>query len=199
MLLHVQGQQRLVDNSPFIHGLVDGLAHLRAAAIATEHFVHVFDMDATPPVCHVFPPLETVFKAKGTYGRDNGSSKALQVPGSAWSPILGKDVLPKELQLSDMYARNKLAVLLKLNSTYHSCVKQSGQAAVPPADLKKLALTFMKVTYDKGKQPKQPKKADQAPTTGKKRGRPGELIFVDIVQLNSRGLPRQDGSVFLLA
>ena len=141
--LTIPCQQRLVDNSPFIHELVDGLAQCCAAAIATEHVLHVFDMDATPPVC--LTTMETVFKANGTYGRDNGSSKTLQVPGSAWSPILGKDVLPKELQFSDMYARNKLAVLLKLDSNYHSCVKQSGQAAVQTEDLKKAGPHFHEV------------------------------------------------------
>ena len=184
--LHVQGQQTLVDNSSFIHALDDGLARLRATAIATQYFVHVFDMDATPPVCHVLPPLDTAFKVKGTFGRDNGNNKSLQVPGSAWSPILGKDVLPKELQLSDMYARNKLAVLLKLDNVYHSCVKQSSQAVVPPADLKKLSLYFMKVTYDKGKQAKQTK---QAPATSKKRGRPGEVRCICIIQFKGRGPP----------
>ena len=181
----MQGQQSVVDNSSFIHGLDDGLAHLRATAIATEYFVHIFDMDATPPVCHVLPPLDTAFKAKGTFGRDNGNNKSLQVPGSAWSLILGKDVLPKE-QLSDMYARNKLAVLLKWDNVYHSCVKQAGQAVVLPADLKKLSLYFMKITYDKGKQAKQTK---QAPATGKKRGRPGEVRCICIIQVNGRGLP----------
>lgn len=178
----MQGQQRLVDDSSFIYDLLDRLSPtdrplilVRAAAIATEHCVHVFDMDADPPVCHIFPPMESVFTAKGTYGRDNGSNKRLKVSSAAWSAVLGKDVLPKELQLSDMYARNKLVVLLKLDDSYHSCVKQSEQAGVPHADLKRLALNFMKITYDKGKQPKPPKPSKQAPTTGKKRGRPGEV------------------------
>ena len=78
-----------------------------------------------------------------------------------------------------MYARSKVVLLLKVDNTYRSCAKQSGQATVPPANLKKLALNFMKIAYDKGKQPKQPKPPKQAPTTGKKRGRSGEdkIIF----------------------
>ena len=91
----VQAQQTVANNM-FIQSLEDDLAPLRAAAIASEHRLHIFDMDASPPVCHVLPPFQSSFKVKGTH-RANGSNKLLPVKGSAWSPILGKDVLPKEL------------------------------------------------------------------------------------------------------
>lgn len=80
--------QQTVANNIFIQSLKDDLATLRAAAIASEHRLHIFDMDVSPPVCHVLPPFQRSFKVKGRY-RANSSNKALPVKGSSWSPILG--------------------------------------------------------------------------------------------------------------
>lgn len=172
----VQEQHALL-SSPFFQSLPhdeDKLCSLRAAAVATELWLHIFDMDATPPVCHVLPPWSRTFKVKGSFVQNNGSKKAVNIAGSAWSPILGKDVLPKELQFSDMYHRSKMAVLLKSEGIHHSCVLQSGQQQLPASELNRMAITFVKIEYVEGKQPKQPR---QAPATGKKRGRPGKLSF----------------------
>ena len=150
--------------TPFIHSLEDdGLVTLRAASIATKHWLHVFDMDATVPACHVFPPFTNPFKVKGSY-RENGTKKARPVQSSAWSAILGKDVLPRDLVMSDMYGRKKLAVLLKSNNMWHSCVVQPDTAPVPAADLKKMAVSFVIITYDEDKH-------KRAATTGKKHGK----------------------------
>ena len=162
----------LSSNSFFAQLAGDVLVPLRAAAAATHHWLHVFDMDANPPVCHVLPPWLKEFDVKGTFKRQNGSKKKVHVTGSAWSPILGKDVLPKQLEFSGMYDRNKVAVLLKQEGIYHSCVLMSGQKAVSAAELKKMSITFVTLTYvesrsaKKGRQPAQP---------GRKRGRPGKL------------------------
>jgi len=159
----VQAWRTALD-STFIQDLDDDLAPLRAAAIAVKHWLYVFDMDATPPACHVLSPFANSYKVTGSY-RDNGSKKGRQITTSAWSPILGKDVLPKELQLSEMYGRNSLAVLTRLNGQYNSQIHWSQQGSVASAALKKMSVSFVKITYAEDTQPKQ----QSAAASGKKR------------------------------
>ena len=169
----------------FIADLQDDLQPLRAAAVAAQHYVHVLDMDAVSPVCHVLPPFQSNFKVKGVFSKDNGSSKKLSVDSSAWSPILGKDVLPRQLLLSNVYGRFKLAVLLKSNQLWHSSVPQAGQHQLPASQLKSMAVSFVSITYEEGRQ-----KAEQPATAKKKRGRPGKScpVFVAKQALNTHGL-----------
>ena len=50
-------EQGKLPNSSFYEQLAgDALVPLRAAAVATDHWLHVFGMNAKPPVCHVLPP-----------------------------------------------------------------------------------------------------------------------------------------------
>ena len=81
----------------------------------------------------------------GSY-RENGTKKARAINGAAWSPILGKDVLPKDLMDSNMYERKKMAVLLKTGNKYHGCIHKDDTDTTAPAELKAMAVTFVGVT-----------------------------------------------------
>ena len=129
----------------FIKGLDGDLVPLRAAAIASQYWLYVFDLDATIPACHVLSPFASAFKVKGSY-RENGTKKARAINDAAWSPILGKDVLPKDMVDSNMYSRKKMAVLLKTGNKYHSCVHKADSDTTAPADLKAMAVSFVAVT-----------------------------------------------------
>ena len=141
---HAEAQE-----TPFIKGLdgeLDGdLVSLRAAAIASQKWLYVFDLDAIIPTCHVLSPFASAFKVKGSY-RENGTKKARAINGAAWSPILGKDVLPKDLMDSNMYERKKMAVLLKTGNKYHGCMHKDDTDTTAPAELKAMAVTFVAVT-----------------------------------------------------
>ena len=106
----------------------------------------MFDLDAIIPSCHVLSPFANAYKVKSSY-RENGTKKARAIIGAAWSPILGKDVLPKDLMDSNMYDLKKMAVLLKTGNKYHSCIHKDDTDTTTPAELKAMAVSFVVVTY----------------------------------------------------
>lgn len=113
-------------------------ATIRAAAIALDIAVYVFDLDATPACCNVYfalrPPVK-VCKGSGTVFQ--------RVEGCAWSLILGKDKLPCQLISLGQQGRKSVAVLVHASGVYHPCLPLpalSTQPAAEPADITFTAL-----------------------------------------------------------
>lgn len=148
---------------------------LRRAAIVTQQTLHLFDLDAKPPVCKVFPPLPSTYKAQMQF---DGHRKSTHVKTAAWSLVLGKDPLPKAIILSGLHTRVRTIVMLKEGGSMHVCRQRHDSVSAPGLqhldDQKKLSLTFGTAEYVQdqlaGKKRKQ--SGPRLPSQPPKRGRP---------------------------
>lgn len=136
---------------------------LRQTAIVTQQHLHVFDLDASPPVCSIYPPILQPYKARVTV---KGHTKTTAVKGAAFHRVLGKESLPLALLHSKLYSKSNTVVILKQGNMCHVCrPTAAGQASgLDSAQQSMLGLAFWPVEYIKpGPQPRPP---------GGKRGRP---------------------------
>ena len=137
---------------------------LRRAAILTGQYVHLLDLEQSPPVCHVYPPWPNTFKVKMDSGKQQ-RSKSTTVKGAALSLVVGKDPLPNNLIQSSMYHRTQTAVMYKTSGSYYVCSRQAADRMTPAPGLsasaqQAMGLTFVAAEYTQSQ-----------PTAGK-RGRP---------------------------
>lgn len=171
------------DRPAFLTSADDEAYMLRRTAIVTEQCLHLFDLDASPPVCSVYSPFPSTYKVK--MASASGQRKPISVTDAAWSPVLGKDPLPKELLYSRLYNRSSLVVMLKVAGTLYMCSQGPDIATAPGlhdvSQQEKLGLTFAAAEFLYSQQHGQKKKQ-----TGAKRGRPaskptGELYSLLLV------------------
>ena len=112
------------------------------ACRVTQQTLHVFDLDAKPPACKVFSHLPSTYKVKMDIA---GQRKTTSVKAAAWSLVLGKDPLPKEILFSRLYARSRVAVMLNKGGSLHTRSQHPDIATAhglqyPSSDAQKLSL-----------------------------------------------------------
>ena len=181
----VQNWASLAVEKPAFLGSPDDQDYmLRRAATVTQQTLHVFDLDAKPPVCNIFSHLPSTYKVKVDIG---GQHKTNSMKTAAWSPVLGKDPLPKQLLLSGLYARSSTAVMLKEGGSLHICSQHLDIATAaglqyPSLRSQELSLTFGTADYVQDQLPGRKRKltgGPRLPPQPAKQGRPstkaGEL------------------------
>lgn len=133
-------------NSEFVQNLPDPevYSQLRAAAIASQHTLYVFDLDDSPSVCNVFVPFAMKYRVNSVQTK----AKKQEVKTAYWSCTLGRDPLPKDILLSSMYRQNRVALVVKHNQKYFSCAKDSALPHVGQSQLDLLGLKFVATQFE---------------------------------------------------